>query len=86
MATKTEFVAAGHEPDEIASLLDADYVLYLDREAMNAAARAGNPEIERFCNACFTGEYPTGDITSDVLERIGQERDHNQQKLFSFTG
>jgi len=86
MATKTEFVASGHDPSEVAELLGADYLLYLDREAMNAAARAGNPEVERFCNACFTGEYPTGDITSEVLERIGQERDHSRQKVFSFSG
>jgi amidophosphoribosyltransferase len=86
MATKTEFVAAGMEPHEVAQALEADHVLYLDREAMNAAARAGNPTIDRFCNACFTGDYPTGDITAEVLERIGSERDTNRQKLFSFTG
>jgi amidophosphoribosyltransferase len=86
MATKTEFVAAGRDGGEIATALDADYVLYLDREAMNAAARAGNPEVREFCNACFTGEYPTGDITPEVLERIGNERDDSRQKLFTFTG
>ncbi len=85
MATKTEFIAAGHQPHEVAALLEADYLLYLDREAMNAAARAGNPEIERFCNACFTGDYPTGDITPEVLDRIGHERDRSRQKLFSFS-
>jgi amidophosphoribosyltransferase len=85
MATKTEFVAAGRDLREVAGVLEADYLLYLDREAMNEAARAGNPRIERFCNACFTGEYPTGDITTEVLERIGNERDHSRQKLFSFS-
>jgi amidophosphoribosyltransferase len=85
MATKTEFVAAGRDLREVAGVLEADYLLYLDREAMNEAARAGNPRIERFCNACFTGEYPTGDITTDVLERIGNERDHSRQKIFSFS-
>ncbi len=86
MATKTEFVAGGRDTREVAAALEADFVLYLDREAMNDAARAGNPGVQQFCNACFTGEYPTGDITSDVLERIGNERDHSRQKLFSFTG
>jgi amidophosphoribosyltransferase len=86
MATKTEFVASGRTPAEVATALEADYVLYLDRAAMNEAARAGNPKIERFCNACFTGEYPTGDITSEVLDRIGNERTDSRQKLFSFSG
>jgi amidophosphoribosyltransferase len=86
MATKTEFVASGRDRGEVATALDADYVLYLDREAMNEAARVGNPEVRQFCNACFTGEYPTGDITPEVLERIGNERDDSRQKLFSFSG
>ena len=85
MATKTEFIADGQEPHEVAGLLEADYLLYLDRDAMNDAARAGNPEIEHFCNACFTGDYPTGDITAEVLETIGAERDSSRQKLFRFS-
>jgi amidophosphoribosyltransferase len=86
MATKTEFVATGRGPREVAQELEADYLLYLDREAMNEAARVGNPAVERFCNACFNGEYPTGDIDSDVLERIGAERDTSRQKRFTFSG
>lgn len=86
MATKTEFIATGLETHEVAAKLEADYLLYLDREAMNEAARAGNPEVKRFCNACFTGEYPTGDITPEVLETIGSERDTSRQKHFTFTG
>jgi len=85
MASKTEFVADEHTPDEIASLLEADYLLYLDREAMNAAAKAGNPCVEKFCNACFTGDYPTGDITPEVLAAIEGERAASQ-KVFAFTG
>ncbi len=84
MATKTEFIANGYETSEIADLLEADHVLYLDREAMNEAARVGNPGVEHFCNACFTGDYPTGDITSNVIERIGAERTNSRQKLFPF--
>ncbi len=41
---------------------------------MNAAAQAGNPKIEAFCNACFTGEYPTGDITAARLGAIAVDR------------
>jgi amidophosphoribosyltransferase len=85
MATKTEFVAAGRSPEEVAASLDADYVLYLDREAMNQSARAGNQDIQHFCNACFTGEYPTGDITREVLDTLEGERRSSQQRLFSFS-
>jgi amidophosphoribosyltransferase len=74
MATKTEFVAAGRSVEDVAKAIGVDHLLYLDRERMNAAARAGNPKIERFCNACFTGEYPTGDVTREMLMAIEGER------------
>ncbi|MEX1023747.1 MAG: amidophosphoribosyltransferase [Planctomycetota bacterium] len=85
MATKTEFLAAGLSNDEIADVLGVDHVLYLEREAMNAAARAGNPEVKSFCNACFTGDYPTGDITREILDSIECERNTSRQKTFQFT-
>jgi amidophosphoribosyltransferase len=81
MATKTEFVATGKTPAEIADMIGADYLLYLDREAMNAAARVGNPKIERFCNACFTGDYPTGDVTREMLSAIECERNESHSQL-----
>jgi len=87
MATKTEFIATGKTPTEVAAQLEADYLLYLDRDAMNEAARAGNPAVERFCNACFTGEYPTGDITREVLDSIEGDRLTNvNQRAFTFSG
>jgi amidophosphoribosyltransferase len=58
--------------------LGVDHLVYLDRQAMNEAARAGNPRIETFCNACFTGEYPTGDITLERLQAIEGERDESR--------
>lgn len=86
MATKTEFVASGLDNDGIAAALEVDHVLYLDREAMNEAAHVGNPSVEKFCNACFNGEYPTGDITGEVLDSIASERTTSRQKTLHFSG
>jgi amidophosphoribosyltransferase len=86
MATKTEFIAGSCSIQDVANQLEADYLLYLDRDAMNEAARAGNPAVEEFCNACFTGDYPTGDITPELLETIGSERDTSRQKTLPFNG
>ncbi|MEZ5976442.1 MAG: amidophosphoribosyltransferase [Planctomycetota bacterium] len=74
MASKKEFVADGRTVDEVAKILGVDGLLYLDREAMNQAARRGNPKIEKFCNACFTGEYPTPDVSLESLKAIEKER------------
>jgi amidophosphoribosyltransferase len=78
MASKTEFVAAGRTNDEIAELLGVDHLVYLDREAMNRAANKGNQSIKHFCNACFTGDYPTGDITKECLNAIAGDRAANR--------
>ncbi len=83
MATKTEFIATGKTTPEIGAQLGVDHLVYLERDAMNAAARAGNPKIEKFCNACFTGDYPTGDITVDRLNAIEGERMTSQGTVIS---
>jgi amidophosphoribosyltransferase len=81
MATKTEFVATDRSVREIADAIGADYLMYLERERMNAAARAGNPAVQTFCNACFTGEYPTGDVTREMLTAIEGERCQSQKQI-----
>jgi len=74
MASKKEFIADGRSNEEIAQALGVDALLYLDREAMNEAARRGNPKVEKFCNACFTGNYPTPDVSRESLKAIELER------------
>lgn len=74
MASKREFVADGRSVEEIAEALGVDHLVYLDREGMNAAGLKGNPEIKEFCNACFNGDYPTGDVTEKRLQEIENER------------
>ena len=79
MATKTEFVATDHSSHaEIAKAIGVDHLVYLDRERMNESARAGNPNVKQFCNACFNGDYPTGDITADRLQAIADDKALNR--------
>ena len=81
MASKREFVADGKDVDEIAAEIGVDYLMYLDRDSMNAAARRGNSKLGGFCNACFTGEYPTGDVTFERLKAIEEERHRHGDKV-----
>ncbi|MCB9882701.1 MAG: amidophosphoribosyltransferase [Planctomycetes bacterium] len=74
MATKTEFIAKERTVDQIRDELRADYLFYLSQEGMAECAKHGNPEISDFCMACFDGNYPTGDISEDMLESIACER------------
>ena len=59
--------------------------MYLDIDRMNECARVGNPKIEAFCNACFTGEYPTGDVTREMLTAIETERNTSQAQLSAWS-
>jgi amidophosphoribosyltransferase len=80
MSTRREFVAKNRTDQEVAREIGADYVLYLPLKDLEDATREGNPEIEAFCNACFTGSYPTGDVTPQMLATIegDREREHGR--------
>ena len=74
MSTKREFIARGRTHEEIARELGADHVLYQTIEQMEDAVRtAGNKDLQ-FCNACFAGTYPTGDITESMIADIERDR------------
>lgn len=54
--TREELIAANHSVDQIAERLGVDSLGYLSLEGMLKAC--GN-EPPRFCDACFSGRYPT---------------------------
>ena len=81
MASKKEFIADGRSNEEIAEMLGVDALLYLDREAMNEAAQVGNPSVKHFCNACFTGKYPTPDVSRESLKAIEDERVEHRDNI-----
>ncbi len=74
MSTRNEFVATGRDNDQIAAEIGADGVIYQTLENLQQAVMEGNPEITQTCSACFSGEYPTGDVDADRLSAIENER------------
>jgi amidophosphoribosyltransferase len=75
MATKREFIARDRTSDEIADSIGADEVIYQSLDDLLNAVREGNGDhIREMCSACFTGDYPTGDITEAMLVQIEEER------------
>ncbi|MFC2166270.1 amidophosphoribosyltransferase [Acidobacteriota bacterium] len=74
MQTKTEFVAQNADVDQIAKRINADKVIYQSLEDLEKAVHIGNKKLTEFCGACFSGVYPTGDVTSEVLEGIEADR------------
>lgn len=74
MSTKNEFVAKDRTPEEVAEAIGADGVVYQTLENLIGSVREGNPQIQATCSACFSGVYPTGDVTEEQLARIEAER------------
>ncbi len=74
MQTKTEFIARNANIDQIAKKLKADKVIYQSLEDLEKAVGLGNKKLHKFCGACFSGVYPTGDVTPELLEEIEAER------------
>ena len=80
MQTRGEFIAKDSTARQIAAKIGADAIIYQDIEDMQDAIRKQNKKIKSFCMACFTGQYPTGDISTGVLAQIEKERDNNKTK------
>jgi amidophosphoribosyltransferase len=74
MQTKTEFVARNANPEQIAKRIGADKVIYQSLDSLEKAVRMGNDKLEHFCGACFSGIYPTGDVTPELLKSIEKDR------------
>ena len=75
MQRKQEFIAVNSTPEQVAKKIGADLVIYQDIDDMEKAVRQQNKAIKSFCKACFTGIYPTGDVSEDMLRKIEEERD-----------
>ena len=60
--TREELIGANHSIEEIREYLAVDSLGYLSREGMLQAAGDRN----RFCDACFSGQYPT-DVPEDLV-------------------
>ncbi len=56
--TRKELISSSHSIEEIGRYITADTLGYLSREGMLAAAGAAPGTEGRFCDACFSGEYP----------------------------
>ena len=74
MPSVQELIGNGRTEDQIAAAIGADHLIYQDLSDLIDAAREGNPKIQKFDASCFDGQYITGDINKDYLDRIEQAR------------
>ncbi len=70
MPAASELIAHDRTVEEIQSLIGADWLIYQDLEDLVACAREGNAAIDRFECSVFDGDYITGDIDHEFLQRL----------------
>ena len=74
MSTRKDFVARDRTVEEVATEIGADAVIYQKLPDLIEAVSSLSPEMDNMCEACFSGNYPTGDITKEMLLQIEDER------------
>ncbi len=80
MPSSEELVAYGRTEEEVAALIQADWLVYQDLEGLLSAVGRGNPSITQFDTSCFTGNYVTGDVTPEYLAHISVLRSDRAKK------
>ncbi len=81
MPAATELVAAGRTVEEVAKLIGADWLIYQELDDLVAACRHDDAQVTEFDTSCFSGEYVTGDVTPEYLERLQSERSDEAKNL-----
>ena len=74
MPTSSELVAHDRTVEEIRQIIGCDALIYQDVEGMKKAIGSLNSKITGFDASCFDGIYVTGDITSDDISRLNENR------------
>lgn len=70
MPTAQELIAHGRTEEEVAEQIGADWMLYQDLDDLIESSREGNDKLTEFDCSVFTGEYVTGDVDQDYLDRM----------------
>ena len=80
MPVAGELVAHNRTEAGVAEAIGADQLFYQSIDDLIASVRRGNPGIDQFDLSCFTGDYVTGGVSTDYLERIAQERNDGEKE------
>jgi len=81
MPAASEFVAHNLSVDEIAKYIGADWLLYQDLEDLKDCTMGINEEIDRFDCSIFDGDYVTGNVDEQYLNRVEMLRNDSAKSL-----
>ena len=67
--------------------IGADGLIFQDLEDLIAAVgKKGKTQVQRFDTSVFNGEYVTGDITTNYLERLEADRNDEAKSMREASG
>jgi amidophosphoribosyltransferase len=75
MPTRSELIAHARSDEEIRRLIEADGLVYQDIDAMKRSVSELGPHLTNFEASCFDGNYITGDVTPEYLDRLEASRE-----------
>ncbi|WP_428099943.1 amidophosphoribosyltransferase [Candidatus Rariloculus sp.] len=70
MPAAHELIAAGRSEEQVQRFIGADWLVYQDLEGLVAAVDHEDSDIVGFDTSCFSGEYVTGDVSSEYLHEL----------------
>ncbi|MBP7114300.1 MAG: amidophosphoribosyltransferase, partial [Candidatus Peribacteraceae bacterium] len=79
LPTTTELIASNHTIPEIKKMIGCDGLFYNTVDDMRKAIKIGNPRIRHFSDGCFTGKYPTPEVTPKMLHDLGCGRNETRE-------
>ena len=79
MPSPQELIAHGRTDDEVGELIGADWLVYQDLDDLVKCSHDGNPEADGFDCSVFNGEYITGDVDQNYLDRVESLRNDEAQ-------
>jgi amidophosphoribosyltransferase len=74
MPAASELIANGRTVDQVQELIGADRLIFQDLHGLIRSVRHSDSAITEFDTSCFSGEYVTGDVTPEYLQRLANER------------
>ncbi len=81
MPAVSELIASQRSVEEVRRFIGADWLIYQDLDDLVAACRHEDAQVSEFDTSCFSGEYVTGDVSGEYLERLQRERSDEAKAL-----
>ena len=79
MPSAAELIAHNRSVEEVCELIGADWLVYQDLDDLVRCSLDGNPEVDGFDCSVFNGEYITGDVDQNYLDRVELLRNDEAQ-------